>query len=1038
MPRRRGPGPQARCRTLVAATLLLLTAGCSGGIRDAQFEDPYIRQLETEPGGWLAELGVFRRYAAVDRAFRLEEEGKVRAAAAQIEAYLEARPDDLRVRAYYLNLLTQLDEPAEVVAQATTLLEEVPGYVPALLARGRARVELGELGAGVEDLVAASRAPTIRPRDRTAALEDAARYTLLRASRAEARGEWADAEAAYRAALALPLDSDRKIEALRGQARAAAVRGRMDVAVTAMEEATALAPGDIALRREAARLATTAGQFEAAAAQLEAVLPSDRLSPPERRAVLDSLVRAYERAGRPGDAADRIEELIRLAPEDRLAALHARAGELYSAAGRAGTAGAHLEAAGEHAGGRYRVEYLRRAAELYRAAGRHGREIAALRAALATAPGDASLRDELRGALVRATRDGRGVDSIARTGDPTTALEPNELTASRLDFAEAYEEAGRGQEAMELYRLLADVEPEGSPAWVTATERLAEIHARRGEHRAAADRLMDLHRAAATRLESRAGRWARSAGDHYAAVGAWAEAATAYREATSRGALPAVQGARQVAVALVEAGAGSEAVAVLESIPEDQRSHQDLRYLATLAREAGDTTRAIGYYRQAASTAPTAADSAAMLRSIGYLQLGRSDSAAAEVLGRAVELEEDPAARLAVARLRLRLGETDGALTALELAPAGWSDERRLARLDVLAEIHAERGDTAAIIAVLEHAAELEPSAYRLNRLGFLYEFVGRYESAAGAFAAAYEVRPSAQQAAQVAYAYRRAGDDAEATTWFERAIDRARDGPPDTAVDLDAMRREVALLTDRLSAGVYISLRSQDGVAPVAGGVTQAGIGSQGGLQLMARPLLQHTSWGDDLDVFGRLFWSFGDGVRIDADSFQGQLGVRYRPPFLPGSALGLERWVALGSLGLDAWAGRLQLSRLLGRPYPDAGSGAAVYASLYGDASHLFGGANGYVLFGEARPGVAVPLNGRIALLPHATLSGYRQSVDGADRSYVEGGPGLGLRLRVPVDRRYTQSHWSAQVMAQYRWGRIIGGDGYDELVLTFVLQF
>ena len=1027
-------------RTLVLALgVLLLLPGCSR-VEPTDFEDPYIRQLEDEPAGWFAGIGSFRRYAAVDRAFELEAEGRVAEAAEEIERYLELHPDDLRVRAYYLNLLTTLDRPGLVVEQADRILAARSDYVPALLARGRAYAQLGELEAAVGDLRAAARAPTIRPQDRAESLAEAARLSLLRAGRMEARSEWESAAEAYAAALELPLEDAERVRALRGRARAAAARGQTAEASSALSEAAELAPGDAELRSEAARAAAEAGDHGLAAEHLEAILASASLSAGERRDVLDRLATAYERAGRPAEAAERVEALIRVTAEARAAALHVRASRLYQTAGRPGAAATHLEAAAERSTGEERARYLRRAAGLYREAGRYGEAVTALRGALAAAPAPA-IRTELRETLADAGRHASVLDTIPGRG--RTAMDPSELTESRLAFAGAYEETGRHQEAVELYRLVAAVEPPGSTAWTTATRRLAKLYARLGEHREAADRFMALHEALPDRPEARGGEWALRAADHFAAARAWSEAAAAYRAATERGALQAAEGARRAAVALVEAGDRAAARELLRSIPEDQRAHQDYRYLAVLAAEAGDTTAAVASYERAAATAPTAADSAAMLRSAGYLELGRSDSAAVESLARSLDVQEDAAARLAVARLRLRLDQPEPALAVLQEAPVdGWQTDQRLARLDLLAEVHAERRDTAAILDALEQAAELEPSAYRLNRLGFLYEFVDRYEDAAVAFAAAYEARPSAQQAAQVAYAYRRVGADSAAATWFRRSIDRARDGPPDTAVDLDALRREVALLTDRLSAGVYISLRGEGGVVPVAGGVTQAGIGSQGGLELQYRPFLQRTSWGRNVDVFGRLFWSFGDGISIDSDSFQGQLGARYRPPFLPGSALGVERWIALGPAGLDTWATRLQLSRVLGRSYPAVGEGASAYASLYGDAAYLFGGADGYVLYGQAQPGVAIPLTGTASLLPHGMLAGYHQRVDGAESSYIEGGPGLGVRLRFPVEDRYTRSYWSLQLMAQYRWGRIFGAptsvdERYDELVLTFVLQ-
>ena len=300
-------------------------------------------------------------------------------------------------------------------------------------------------------------------------------------------------------------------------------------------------------------------------------------------------------------------------------------------------------------------------------------------------------------------------------------------------------------------------------------------------------------------------------------------------------------------------------------------------------------------------------------------------------------------------------------------------------------------------------------------------------------------------QAARVAYAYRRADDDLAATIWFRRSIDAAAAQDDTTAVDLDAARREFALLTDRLAFAAYISYRGEGAAAvPLpGGGVGQAGVASQGGLEVRVLPLVQVTPWGRDVDVFGRLFWGFEDGLSIDPDSYQGQLGIRYRPRFLPGTALGVERWIGVGSAARDLWATRLQASRWLGRPYPEPGAGLAPFASLYGDAAYLFDDPGTYTLYGEARPGVVIPVAPSVALLPHWTLSAYRQDPGGTGQSYVEAGPGVGLRLRFAREGEYTKDFWSVQLMGQYRWGVFpeawdAGGENYDELVLTLILRF
>lgn len=1030
-------------RVGLVAVLLALTA-CADwtGTRDVEFDDPYIRELETErPDGWLGRISLYRAYAYVDRAFRLEAEGRLDDAAAEIARYLDRHPEDVRVRAYHVSLLSRLGRPEQVVEEASRLLEAVPDFVPALMARGRARAALGEPGRAVDDVLAASRAPSVRPPDRADALALAARYGLEHATTLEEQGRWEEAEAAYTRALDLALNDGQRVRALRGRGRTAAELGRVAEARDDLDVAAAIRPGDPALRIEAAELALAASDPEGAIPHLEAVVAMET-SEDQRRWALNRLADAYQDLGLHGRAVTQLEALIAMGPgEQSLQELHVRAGELSR--GQPARAAAHLEAAARLTDGASRARLLARAAEFYRAAGRDPEAVEALRAAVAADPSNSLLRARLGQALVQAGRHEEAVGPLERALAQDTGragLPVAERSVSRLALAAAHEEAGRIDAAMELYRLVVEDASSGSPARTRALGRLAELHAGRGEHRQAADRMMALHR----ETGDPDGRWAERAANNYALAGAWREAASAYHAAIATGALPGTEGARSVGVALFEAGSYAEAEEALRSIPPQERTGQDLRYLAALAREAGDTVRAIGLYERALDSASTPRDSAFVYRSIGYMQLGRNDTAAVTALDRALEIQPDAGARLDLARAQLRLGRPDAALRSLEAVSAEPGSGHALQGLDLTAEIQAERGDSAAVAEALEAAAEQEPTTDRLNRLGFYYEATGDYGAAASAFERAYDTAPSALQATRVAYMYRRTGDEIRAALWFRRSIDAAAAGEDTAAVDLDAVRQEVALLTDRLALAAYVSYRGdRETAGPLpGGGVAQAGVASQGGLEVRVMPLVQVTPWGREVDVFGRLFWGFEDGLRVDSDSYQGQLGVRYRPRFVSGTALGVERWIGLGSAARDLWALRLQASRLVGRPYPEPDAGASVFVSLYGDVAHLFDDAGTYTLYGEARPGVAIPLSPSVALLPHGTFSAYRQDPGGPGQSYIEGGPGVGLRLRFAREGRYTKDFWSLQLMGQYRWGVFpdfwdAGGDSYDELVLTLVLR-
>lgn len=1009
---------------LTVLALTLAAAACSSwtGSRQIRFNDPYINQLPApRPGGWLGMVGRFQAYARVDRAFQLEKEGRIAAAADELASYLEKNPGQLRIRAYYLGLLARLHRPAQVIQQADRILAVEPTYVPALLARAQARAEQGHLDPAVQDLLAASQSPTVQPADRTAALADAARYTLARAGELERANQWGEAAAHYASALDLPLTATQQVRARVGRGRSAAAQARAD------------------------------GNLREAVAQLDSALAVGAIPVVEQRDILSQLATDLEAMGQPAAAGARVEQLLTLGPASGMTvpALHRRAATLFLAAGQPARAASHLEAAGRLVGGPAGAALLRRAAALYRRAGWDAAAIVALREAVQMAPADESMRAELGRMLLAAGRAAEAEASLdtALAGTPT-GLTGQELTDSRLALAAAHEAAGRLDEAMAVYRQIAAAEPANSPARLHALQRLAVLLTGRGDHRRAGDRMMELFRATGE------GNWARRAADSYAVAGAWSAAAAAYRAARQAGALPGPEGARRLAVALYEAGEHAVAADVLATIPPDRRTLQDLRYLAAAAQEAGQIDEAVTFNRSALDEVATPADSAAILRAIGYLQLQRDDSAAVAAMGEALRLRPDPALRLDMARAQLRLGRPDDALATLQggaaavqgAEPGATADTARaLERFDLLTEVQLARGDTVGALQALESAVQVGPTANRLNRMAYLHQQTGDDRAAAEEFRRAYEVEPSALQAARVAYAYRRIGAEVKAATWFRQSIGAATSASADTVgVDLDAMRQEEALLTDRFAFAAYASVREGGGVPVLPpAGVGQLGVASQGGVEVRALPLVQRVSWGREVDVLARLFWAFDDGVRIDPDSYQGQLGIRYRPRRLPGVALGLERWIKIGDAARDVWATRLQYSLLLGQPYPEADAGPATFAALYGDAAYLFDRAGTYTFYAEARPGVAVPLGRHTALLPHGIVSAYHQSPGGIGQSHIEAGPGLGLRLRLPRQGEYTRDFWSLELMTQYRWGAFpefwnAGGGSYDGLVFTLVVLF
>ncbi|MEW6271317.1 MAG: tetratricopeptide repeat protein, partial [Thermodesulfobacteriota bacterium] len=99
-----------------------------------------------------------RTYPYLDRANRLLAQGRRDEARAELEAYLERDPADVKVRYQYGVLLASLGDAQGAEREMSRVLAERPGFAPALLYRADARRELGDEAGALDDFLAAARA----------------------------------------------------------------------------------------------------------------------------------------------------------------------------------------------------------------------------------------------------------------------------------------------------------------------------------------------------------------------------------------------------------------------------------------------------------------------------------------------------------------------------------------------------------------------------------------------------------------------------------------------------------------------------------------------------------------------------------------------------------------------------------------------------------------------------------------------------------------------------------------------------------------
>ncbi len=115
-------------------------------------------------------LRTFRTYPHKDRANKLMGTNRLAEARQELEKSLAIDPLDLSTRYTYLILLMKLQDYAGAASQADLILQNRPGFVPALLYRGIAHQKLGQAAVAMEDFRAVAADREAMPDDRRLAI----------------------------------------------------------------------------------------------------------------------------------------------------------------------------------------------------------------------------------------------------------------------------------------------------------------------------------------------------------------------------------------------------------------------------------------------------------------------------------------------------------------------------------------------------------------------------------------------------------------------------------------------------------------------------------------------------------------------------------------------------------------------------------------------------------------------------------------------------------------------------------------------------
>jgi tetratricopeptide (TPR) repeat protein len=256
-------------------------------------------------------------------------------------------------------------------------------------------------------------------------------------------------------------------------------------------------------------------------------------------------------------------------------------------------------------------------------------------------------------------------------------------------------------------------------------------------------------------------------------------------------------------------------------------------------------------------------------------------------------------------------------------------------------------------------------------------------------------------------------------------AVDvRIAQAEPSAPVDLQqrlaGMQSEIRTLQNVFDFTVYESYRAKtSGAATSTAAAAPSGgiVPSEGGLEIAYQPPGIGFRNERTLQVFGRLLWANRpDSPRIDDQSVQAGVGVRYKPLQEHQLYVSGERLAKVGSKAANDWLLRASYGWTNGFE-PPVGRGDWNYTTVYADAGY-FTHSRTRAFYGEARQGRSFAVARNFAVTPHIVVDGRSQSPDPGKTSYFEGGAGVSAKLFFD-ESRYEGYRASAELLVQYKHG-------------------
>lgn len=322
-------------------------------------------------------------------------------------------------------------------------------------------------------------------------------------------------------------------------------------------------------------------------------------------------------------------------------------------------------------------------------------------------------------------------------------------------------------------------------------------------------------------------------------------------------------------------------------------------------------------------------------------------------------------------------------------------------------------------------AAEPQNILYA-KQLGYAYKNVKRYKKAIVVFEEVVSQEPeSVEMQKELGYLYMKTANNKKAMAAFVRArelrksIDLASSATQTMpGEEIEQLNQEIYKLEKRLGFALYQVYRSNFNTklnAP-AGFGSGGTILSQGGIDFTYQPPVIGFRDERIFQLTARVLWNTkSDSFSIEDESYQGGVGVRYKPLRLYNFFIGAERLMKIGDQAQNNWLLRGAFSWGQGLENK-RGIDRWNYSSFYVDAGYFVENSL-WAYSVEARQGVSFNFRNILTLTPHLVINGRWEDPDLYSASYTEAGAGLIFSHTLNAQREKGKQA-TLEFLAQYKF--------------------